>query len=165
MTPLVPIALRNIGRKRQRSLLTGSIVAIGVVVLLFSKGYIAGLHQLMYEMIVEMNDGALEVEPEGYLASRDVAPLWLNLPSEGDLLEQVRATPGVRAVSPRLRFTGLLTSEATSSGFFGIAVDPALDRQVCPRGPAAGPRRDGSFVGLASGEGFQSSDEHSVVLA
>ena len=70
------------------------------------------------------------------------------------------------SVAPRLRFVGLLANGETSTGIVGIAIDPARDRRVCPKGPGSAAARDpASPIGLVDGRGLRDADEPVAVVA
>ena len=161
--PLVRIALRNLGRNRRRSVLTAATVAIGVAAILFSRAYIDGLQALILDFVIEARDGALRVERTSYAASQDLAPLDRDLAVDPALEARLRGVPEVRALSPRLRFRGFISNGAASTLFDGVAIDPARDASVCPRGPgAAHGVRDGG--GLVAGPGFRGEGGDVVIL-
>jgi putative ABC transport system permease protein len=134
---LFKIALRNVTRNTRRSLITGAMVAIGVAAILFCQAYIDGLNHLIEDDVVEAANGAIQVQRKGYGASSDLAPLDINFPSTGKILDIVKAHPEVKAVAPRIQFTGLLSNGETSTMMMGLALDPEAEALVCPKGPGA----------------------------
>src|SRR4030042_1718650 len=130
MGNLFKIAFRNLLRYKRRTLLTASLVTLGVVfVLLFVS--ITGSFKSM--MIGEMTDsmlGHLQVHRKGYLASIDSLPLNLNLKMqaykklEGILNQQ----PEIEAFSPRIKFGGMFSTfvETTNIRLNGVYPDREL---------------------------------------
>ena len=152
------LAARNLVRNQRRSLLSAASIAIGVAAILCSKSYVDGLERLILEFVIDAREGALQVQRGGYGASREMATLDLNLPEAGPIPDRVSATPGVRAVAPRLRFIGLVSNGEMSTAFGALGLDPAREAQVCPRGPGA------HLEGVLVGPGLTSDDEDKVVL-
>ncbi|MBI5542457.1 MAG: ABC transporter permease, partial [Deltaproteobacteria bacterium] len=163
---IVSIAARNLVRNSRRTLMTGSMVALGVVAIVFFRAYIAGLQDQMFEMVVENQSGALQVERQGYSKSRELAPLDLDLPQGEGLEEKVRQGPGVKQVAPRLRFGAVLVFGEASTVVHGLGVEPELEKQVCPQSPQAGHRYEGKYgerYGL-EGPGLAEQGEASILL-
>jgi putative ABC transport system permease protein len=163
-TELWMLALRSVRRNKRRSVLSGAMIATGVVAVIFTHAYIAGLQNLIVDSAIQIRHGALQVQRAGYQASQDLAPLDLDLP-ESELEAAIAAVPGVAAVSPRVRFVGLVTHGESSTVFSGLGVDPDRDRRVCPRGPSsqASVGDAGKILHLSAGRGLR-GDRDEVVL-
>ncbi len=151
------LAARNLVRNRRRSLLAGATVIVGVAAILFCKAYVDGLERLILDFVIDAREGAMQVQRTGYGASRDLAPLSLDLPATGELAARIAAAPGVSAAAPRLRFVGLLSNGAATTGLAGLGVDPAAEAAVCPRGP-------GARGGPVDGPGLTAADADEVVI-
>ena len=124
MGNLFKIAVRNLRRYKRRTLLTTSLVMIGVVfVLLFIS--ISGSFKSM--MIGQMTDsmlGHLQIHRKGYLASIDNLPLNLNLKPQAykKLVDILNKQPEVEAFSPRIKFGGMFSTfvETTTIRLNGV---------------------------------------------
>jgi len=160
------MGVRNVGRNRRRSLITGAMIALAVVAVVFFKAYALGIERVLVNMAVEGLTGALQVQRGGYFESQDSGPLDLDLPQDTGLLEKVRSVPNVRAVSPRLLFTGLINNGDTSNMFVGLGVDPLTEPTVCASGPGlTGLDAKGTgFNQLVAGEPLSKPDEDAVML-
>lgn len=134
---VVRMALRNVTRNRRRSLLSGTMVAAGVAAILFAKAYLSGLQMLIREGVIEAGQGALTVMHQGYATAQEMSPLHLDLPQDAQLVAHIATVPNVKAVAPRMRFMGIVSAGDTGTAFHALAIDPALEKDVCPRGPAA----------------------------
>lgn len=166
---ILSIGVRNIARNTRRSLITGTMVAIGICAIVFFKGYMLGLQGMMLEGVVSGSTGAFQVLREGYADSQDLLPLNLDLPTNSELVAKLGEIDNVRAIAPRLQFAGLLSNGETSTMFAGIGMDPARERDVCPIGPlgdvAMGEDTDGQRFGLSAGEKLTSDSEAAVIVA
>ncbi len=163
---ILRLGARNVLRNRRRSAFTASMIAVGVAAIVFFRAYIAGLGDMMLSQVVENVVGALQVERVGYADAVDLAPLDLDLPQDPVLLESLRATPGVRGVTPRLRFGALLFHGEASTVVAGLGLDPEGEKRVCPKGIGAGAEdRDasGEVYGV-TGAGLQRLDEEGIVV-
>ncbi len=126
------LAVRNVLRSRARSVLTIGAIGFGVWMTLVLGSFIAGLQNALIDDTVKGRVGAIQIHRKGYDDLLGDAPLDLDLPQDAPWLEKVRRTPGVVAVAPRIRFTGILTNGSQSANYVGVGVDPKLDRLALP---------------------------------
>src|SRR3990172_3680664 len=127
MRNLFKIAIRNLFRYKRRTLLTSSLVTIGVVFVLLFVSVSGSFKNMIISQVTDSMLGHVQVHRRGYLASIDNLPLNLNLSPkavqklEGLLKEQ----PEVEAVSPRIKFGGMFSTfeETTNVRLNGIYPD------------------------------------------
>jgi len=130
MRNLLKIAVRNLLRYKRRTLLTASLIAIGVVFVLLFVAVTGSFKSMMIGQITDSMLGHLQVHRRGYLASIENLPLNMNLKLqayqklEGILTNQ----PEVEAVSPRIKFGGIFSTfvETTSIRLNGVYPDREL---------------------------------------
>lgn len=136
---LLSLALRNLGRHRRRTALSISVLALGALTLVVTRGMMNGIQRVNRSMLVDATFGALQVHRAGYFEVLDASPLSLDFEDTPELRARVLAVPGVRALSPRIHFAGMLSlpDEGDAPGAFThlllTAVDPALERAALPR--------------------------------
>lgn len=114
MLKLFKIAVRNLSRYKRRTLLTSSLIAIGVMFVLV---FIAASGSFKYIMIGQITDsmlGHLQVHKRGYVASIDSMPLTLNLSAKAEekLEKTMESIPEIESFSPRIKFGGMLIGRA-----------------------------------------------------
>ena len=112
MLKLFKIAVRNLSRYKRRTLLTTSLIAIGVMFVLV---FIAASGSFKYIMIGQITDsmlGHLQVHKRGYVASIDSLPLTLNLNAKAvaKLERAMEDIPEIEAYSPRVKFGGMFSN-------------------------------------------------------
>jgi len=138
MANLFKIAVRNLFRYKRRTLLTVSLIAIGVI---FVLGYISISGSFKNMMIGQITDsmlGHLQVHRKGYVASIDNLPLNLNLKPqavkklEGFLSRQSE----VMAYSPRIKFGGMLSTFVETTNVRLNGVYPEREFQTIPLLPS-----------------------------
>jgi putative ABC transport system permease protein len=127
MGNLLKIAIRNLFRYKRRTLLTISLIAIGVI---FVLGYISisgSFKNMMIGQITDSMIGHLQVHRKGYVASIENLPLNLNLkPQAVKKLEVIlNQQPEVEAYSPRIKFGGMFSTfvETTNIRLNGVYPD------------------------------------------
>jgi len=112
MRKLFKIAVRNLSRYKRRTLLTSSLIAIGVMFVLV---FIAASGSFKYIMIGQITDsmlGHLQVHKRGYVASIDSLPLTLNLSAKAEekLEKAIEKIAEIEAFSPRIKFGGMFSN-------------------------------------------------------
>jgi len=127
MTKLIKIAVRNLARYRRRTLLTASLIAIGVIAVVVFGAAAGAFKGLMVGQITDSMLGHLQIHQRGYVASIDNLPLTRTLlPSEVAAIEQdLRGDPDVEAYSRRLKFGGMFSNyiETTAIRLNGVYPD------------------------------------------
>lgn len=115
---IIPMALRNINRKRMRSAITIGSMAFAGFIMLFFAGLGQGLLQTMEKNAVGINMGDIQIHAPGYRGDPD---LYTRVPEPGALIEKLAAA-GFHA-APRLYGFGLAAASGTSSGIWIRGVD------------------------------------------
>lgn len=77
---LPKLALRNVGRNRRRSLITGITIVFGVAMVLIVRGFTGGMAKMMTDDVVQGRSGAIQIHRTGYIENADSVPTKLNLP-------------------------------------------------------------------------------------
>ena len=127
MGNLLKIAFRNLLRYKRRTLLTASLVTIGVIFVLLFISISGSFKNMMIGQMTDSMLGHLEVHRKGYLASIDNLPVNMNLRMqaykklEGILNQQ----PEIEAFSPRIKFGGMFSTfvETTNIRLNGVYPD------------------------------------------
>ena len=133
MNRLLSMALRNVGRNRRRSLITGLTVFFGVMAIVNGRGLMWGLQSMLIEDTVEARLGALQVHRRGYVDSADAAPLELSLPADESFRQRLLAVPNVAGASGRLVINGLASNGRAQTLYVGRGLDLAHEFEACPR--------------------------------
>lgn len=129
---IVRFSVRNLERNRRRTLATGAAIAIGVAALVFARGWIDGVTEAIREYATDSRLGAIQIHPAGYSTVTDLLPVNLHLSQPAGLVDQVRRTPGVSAVTQRIHFAGSLSNGDQDTLVLVTAVDPQAEARVCP---------------------------------
>jgi putative ABC transport system permease protein len=134
MGDIFKIAIRNLFRYKRRTLLTASLITLGVV---FVLGYIALSGSFKNMMIGQITDsiiGQLQVHRKGYLAAIDNLPLNMNLKPRAvkSLNDILNSQPEVEAYSPRLKFGGLFSNFVETTNIRLNGVYPEREFKTVP---------------------------------
>ena len=138
MGNLFKIAIRNLFRYKRRTLLTASLITVGVV---FVLAFIAVSGSFKNMMIGEITDsmlGHMQVHRKGYVASIETLPLNLNI--KGGAIAKLEniltAQPEIEAYSPRVKFGGMFSNFTETSSIRITAVYPEKEFKTVPLLPA-----------------------------
>lgn len=148
-----PLAVRNVGRNRRRSLLTGGVVAAGFTAFALAGGFMAQTFEALREGTIRGGTGHVQLADPGAFAGAEEASLQHGLAERERVTRIVRADAAVVEVLPRIDFLGLCSNGSRSVPFLGIGLDPAPEARSMDL-PAT----------LASGRWLAGSDDRAVVL-
>ena len=110
--------LRDIWHLRGQVLAVTAVVMCGIAVFLTMRG--------MVESLVDTRDR--------YYAEYRFADVFANVKRAPEsVAARIAAMPGVRAVSRRILFEGMLGNGHIQTVFVATAIDPQHEYQVCPR--------------------------------
>jgi len=131
---LVRIAVRNLTRYRRRTLLTGSLIAVGVIGVTVFSAASGAFKGMMISQITDSMLGHLQVHRRGYVASIDNLPLTLNLNANqmARIREALAAVPEIESFSPRIKFGGMFSNYTETTAIRLNGIDPALEFKTVP---------------------------------
>jgi putative ABC transport system permease protein len=138
MSNLFKIAVRNLLRYKRRTLLTASLVMIGVIFVLLYISVSGSFKNMMVGQITDSMLGHLQVHRRGYLASIDNLPLNLNLRPQAykKLVDIIDKEPEVEAFSPRIKFGGMFSTFVETTNIRLNGVDPDQEFKTVPLLPS-----------------------------
>jgi putative ABC transport system permease protein len=164
------LAFRNVTRQRRRSLMGVVAVAFGIIALILAAGFIEWVYWAMREGVIGSRIGHIQVVREGYLESGTADPFRFLLPESAPEREVIGQVQGVRAVAPRLAFSGLVSLGESTLSFTGEGIDPEKEQTfstavVMTQGAGLSPDDKRGIIvgqGLAANLGVKTGDQ--VVL-
>jgi putative ABC transport system permease protein len=134
MGKLFKIAIRNLRRYKRRTLLTASLVAIGVLFVLVFVAISGSFKNMIIGQITDAMLGHIQIHKSGYVASIENLPLTLNLtPQAVSQAERVIAqTSGIEAYSLRIKFGGMFSNFTETTNIRLNGVDPEKEMKTVP---------------------------------
>lgn len=134
MRNLFKIAIRNLIRYRRRTLLTASLITIGVVFVLVFVSISGSFKTMITGQITDSMMGHLQIHRKGYVASIDNLPLNLNMkPKAYQKIQQALAADAqVEAFSPRLKFGGMFSNFTETTNIRLNGIDPEAEFKTVP---------------------------------
>jgi putative ABC transport system permease protein len=117
-------------RYKRRTLLTASLVAIGVIFVIVFVAASESFKTMIINQVTGSMLGDLQIHKKGYVASIENLPLTMNMkPQAAAKAEKVlNNTPGIEAYSPRIKFGGMFSSftETTNVRLNGVFPDKEI---------------------------------------
>src|SRR5664280_2196060 len=126
MRNLFKIAIRNLMRYKRRTMLTASLISIGVIFVLTFTAVTTSFKNMMIGEITDSMLGHVQIHKKGYVASIDNLPLNLNLKADQiKFLEDALAkNTDIAAYSPRVKFGGMFSNFAETTTIRLNGIDP-----------------------------------------
>lgn len=125
-------ALQNTLRNRRRSLVTISIAALGTAGILLAGGFALFTYEALAEASARDTGHLVLATPEQFSKEEDT-PLQYGLDNADALRAKLLADAQVRAVLPRVEFSGLISNGDKSVVMVGLGVEP--DSEFSIKGP------------------------------
>lgn len=123
------LAWRNIWRHRRRTLIVFLSIGLGMALMMFYDGFVAGFEQAIYANAVKVLGGNIQIHAEGYKQEMDAMPL-LPVPEDARLVQAALVQPGVVAASRRINTGGLATSREGAFSVQIIGIEPEAELPV-----------------------------------
>jgi putative ABC transport system permease protein len=134
MGNLFKIAIRNLLRYKRRTLLTASLITVGVVFVLVFVSVSGSFKSMMIGQITDSMLGHMQVHRKGFVASIETLPLNLNLKGDaiGRLEKILDAQPEIESWSPRIKFGGMFSNFTETSSMRLTAIYPEKEFKTVP---------------------------------
>lgn len=123
------IAWRNIWRHRRRTIIIVLAMGLGLALMMFYDGLVAGFDQAIYGNAIHILGGNIQIHASGYRASASQTPL-IPLPNDQIVLEKARADDHVLATVRRINTAGLATSREGAFAVGITAIEPEAEEPV-----------------------------------
>jgi putative ABC transport system permease protein len=134
MLKIMKLAIRNLLRYKRRSLLTGLLIAVGVVSVVVFVGLSDSFKGAVVGQITDSVFSHLQVHRKGYMASIDNLPLDRMIQPAAYLkLEDIlKKAPGVEGFSPRIKFGSMLSDYAQTTNIRLNGIYPEKEDIAAP---------------------------------
>ncbi|MGD9947840.1 MAG: ABC transporter permease [Desulfobulbus sp.] len=134
MYNIIKIAVRNLRRYQRRTLLTSSLITLGVVSVLLFISVSGSFKNMMIGQITDSMLGHLLIHQKGYLASIDTLPLNRNLQEKqiAKLEEILKNNETIEAFSPRIKLGAMFSNYTETTNIRLNAVDPEREMRTMP---------------------------------
>ncbi|MDA8126212.1 MAG: FtsX-like permease family protein [Deltaproteobacteria bacterium] len=134
MGNLFKIAIRNLLRYKRRTILTTSLITLGVVFVLAFIAVSGSFKNMMISQITDSAIGHMQVHRKGYVAAIESLPINLNI--KGGAIAKLEtilaAQPEIESFSPRIKFGAMFSNFTETSSIRLTAVDPESEFKSVP---------------------------------
>jgi len=137
MLNILKIALRNLARFGRRTLLTSTLITLGIVSVLLFVAVAGSFKAMMIGQFTDAVLGHVEVHRKGYVASIDSLPLNLNMPpmAVGRTEEALKKLDAVEAYSSRIKLGAMFSNFNETTAIRINGIDPQAEVATTPMLP------------------------------
>lgn len=146
------LAFRNLVRQRRRTAIAVAAIAFGIVALVLAGGFIEWIFWAMREGTIQSRLGHIQIVRPGYFSSGLADPYAYLLPDDPAQRAAIAAIPGVRVVTPRLSFSGLVSHGESTVSFIGEGVAPEQEEPLS------------RSIIITQGQGLSSGDPKGIIV-
>jgi putative ABC transport system permease protein len=134
MLNILKIAARNLMRYKRRTLLTSSLITVGVIFVLVFISVSGAFKSMMIGQITDSFLGHIQIHKMGYLASIDTLPLTMNMDAEAvkKVEEAIGRISEIEAYSPRIKFGGGFSNFVETTNIRLTGIDPDKETRTIP---------------------------------
>ena len=138
MFKIFKIAIRNLMRYKRRTLLTASLITIGVVFVLVFVSVSSSFKNMMISQVTDSFLGHIQIHREGYVASIESLPLTMNLGPQAikKVEKAISEIPDIEVHSIRIKFGGMFSNFVETTNIRLNGIDPAEEIKTIPLFPA-----------------------------
>ncbi|TSA45194.1 ABC transporter permease [bacterium] len=134
MKTIIKIAWRNLLRYTRRTLLTSSLIAVGVALVIIFGGIGDSFKNEIIGLLTNSSLGDIQIHRKGYVGSIDNLPLDITIPKDG--LKKIESlldkNPEIRSYSERIRFGAMVSNFVQTTNMRLTAVYPEKESKTCP---------------------------------
>jgi len=146
------MAYRDLGRNRRRSFLSSLALGVGLALLLLMAAFVNGEMNSTLDNTIRLQSGHLQIRAQTYDETKSSLK-WVDLVENPEpLIEQIASLPQVKAATPRLYASGIVSAMNKSSGVRVFGIDPLS--------PANAPYSEG----IVNGEYLSNDDRQGVLI-
>jgi ABC-type lipoprotein release transport system permease subunit len=126
---LLRLAWRNFWRHRRRTFIIVLAMSLGMGMMMFYDGLMAGFNQAIYGNAIKVLGGNVQVHAEGYRLKSSQNPL-LALVNDQAIVQAALAQPQVLAASRRIKTGGLISSHEGAYAVSITGIEPEKEAEV-----------------------------------
>lgn len=132
MLNIFKLAARNILRNKRRTVLTVSMITIGVVVILFSASFLKSMTEGWKQGLINGTLGHFQVVLKGYKDKTDSFSLDYAIPQASRVVSNLAQEPDVEGVTKKISIGGLVSTGDKTSTFFGNGIEVKSATKALP---------------------------------
>lgn len=128
------LALRNLRRYMRRTLLTSTLITLGVVAVLLFISVAGSFKSMMIGQVTDSMLGHMQIHRKGYMASMDSLPLDRNLNTKQikKIKEALDQNDNIEAYSMRIKLGAMFSNYTETTNIRLNAVNPEQEMKTVP---------------------------------
>ena len=137
MNNIIKISFRNLLRSGRRTVLTASLITIGVVFVLVYAALSGSFKAYMIGQVTDSMLGHIQIHKKGYIASVDNLPLDKNLNQKqiDKVIKFIESNPYVNNYTFRIKLGSMFSNYESSTNIRLNGIDPKKEAQTLPLFP------------------------------
>lgn len=127
MTLMLKLAWRNIFRNKRRTLLTGSVIGLGLASIMFTDALVIGTCENMIAAATETFMGHAQIHAKGFMDTFEAESVIKN---SAKVFSALSGEKNVSGWAPRTLTYGMLSSPANVAAVLAYGIDPEKEKSV-----------------------------------
>lgn len=134
MNNILKISYRNLKRNHRRTLLTASLITLGVIFVLVYTALSSSFKSYMIGQITDSSMGHIQIHKKGFVASVENLPLDKNLNEKSiEFIEEfLNKSKYIQSYSYRIKFGGTFSNFISTTNIRLNAIDPKTEFETLP---------------------------------
>ena len=121
MLLLMQMAFRNVFRNKRRTMITELAIIFGMIVIVFVSGLLKSMEIGWSENLIQSDFGHIQIMAKGL---NEDESLKYTIKNSGVIAEQLKSDRNIKAFSPRINVSGLISTGENTEVFIGTGIDP-----------------------------------------
>ena len=127
------MGLLNVTRNKRRTLITVSMITFGMIVIIFTSGFLGSISSGLQEYLIESDTGELQIMAKGYQEKKMSGTLDYTIQNASKLLQELAKEPEIVAATERIAVGGLISNGNQSVYCWGTAVNLKTVHKTLPK--------------------------------
>lgn len=127
---LVKLALRNLTRHKRRTLVTASVIALGLFMYIFIDSMMLGMEEMSFTNIIDLESGHLQIAQQAYWEEDDELPLDSLVTYDRQLIQKIEGVSHYVAQTPVVKFSANLNNGIDELPIIAYGIDPVREKEV-----------------------------------
>lgn len=127
---LVKLALKNLTRHKRRTLVTASVIALGLFMFVVIDSLMAGMEEKSFNNIIDLETGHIQLTHPAYWEEREQLPLENLFFMDPLLKETVQSMPHFGGMASRFKFPANLNNGVDELPIVAVGMEPAEEAEV-----------------------------------
>lgn len=157
----IKLAIRNVFRNKIRTMITLAAIAFGSVSIIIAGGFFEDTFMQMREAVIHSHLGHIQVYMKGYSDHGATAPYDYLIENPEPIQKKLMAQDHVKSITPRIAFSGMLSTGENTIAVFSQGVDPEGEKILTELDSIDYVK---SALTMVSGSNLSKGDQFEIIL-